>query len=85
MLYCSHTHNHTQRLEIHTQVHTVPLVVFSWSDSELCKLGAKQLCNCFSCKDCERTKILPGFSMRTGMHWFGWLQIAEGGMGKIEK
>lgn len=38
-------------------------MLHSWSDSELCKLEAKQLCNCFKFKDCERTKILAGFSV----------------------
>lgn len=31
-----------------------------------------------TCKDYERTNALPRFSVRTGMRWFGWLQITEG-------
>lgn len=36
-------------------------------------------------KDCERTKILPGFSVRTGMHWFAWSQTVEGDTGEVIK
>lgn len=59
------------------------MVVLSGSDLELCKPRAKQLCNCFSNKDCEGIKILTGFSARAGMHWFWMVTDSRGGNGKI--
>lgn len=56
MLCCIHKQPHMKVRNPYSSTHS-PFGGFSGSDLQLCKRWAKQLCNCFGYKDCERTKI----------------------------